>query len=98
MTGWRIGYAAGPAEIIEAMSKIQSHSTSNASSISQAAAIEALAGPQYVISEMLEEFKQRQEYFYNELTAIPELHVTNLKELFSSFRTYHIILENIPMC
>lgn len=70
MTGWRIGYAAASEDIIEAMNKIQSHSTSNASSISQAAAIEALAGPQYVISEMLEEFKQRQEYFYNELTCI----------------------------
>ena len=70
MTGWRIGYTAGPREIIEAINKIQSHSTSNASSISQAAAIEALAGPQYVISEMLEEFKLRQEYFFNELTSI----------------------------
>lgn len=70
MTGWRIGYAAAPEEIIEAMNKIQSHSTSNASSISQAAAIEALAGPQYVIAEMLDEFKKRQEYFYKELTSI----------------------------
>ncbi len=70
MTGWRIGYAAAPADLIEAMNKIQSHSTSNASSISQAATIEALAGPQYVISEMLEEFKQRQEYFYKELISI----------------------------
>ena len=70
MTGWRIGYAAGPGDIIEAMNKIQSHSTSNASSVSQAAAIEALAGPQYVISEMLEEFKQRQDYFHKELTSL----------------------------
>lgn len=70
MTGWRIGYAAASEDIIEAMNKIQSHSTSNASSVSQAAAIEALTGPQYVISEMLEEFKKRQEYFYNELTSI----------------------------
>jgi len=70
MTGWRIGYAAGPEDIIEAINKIQSHSTSNASSVSQAAAIEALAGPQYVISEMLEEFKLRQEYFHRELTSI----------------------------
>ena len=70
MTGWRIGYAAASEDIIEAMNKIQSHSTSNASSISQAAAIEALAGPQYVINEMLEEFKKRQEYFYKELTSI----------------------------
>lgn len=70
MTGWRIGYTAGPEYIIEAINKIQSHSTSNASSVSQAAAIEALAGPQYIISEMLEEFKLRQEYFLRELTSI----------------------------
>jgi len=70
MTGWRIGYNAGPEDIIEAINKIQSHSTSNASSVSQAAAIEALAGPQYVIGEMLEEFKLRQEYFHKELTSI----------------------------
>lgn len=70
MTGWRIGYTAGPENIIEAMNKIQSHSTSNASSISQAAAIEALAGPQYVIDEMLQEFKLRQEFFHKELTSL----------------------------
>jgi aspartate/methionine/tyrosine aminotransferase len=70
MTGWRIGYVAASEVIVEAINKIQSHSTSNASSISQAAAIEALAGPQYVISEMLEEFKLRQDYFHKELTSL----------------------------
>ncbi len=70
MTGWRIGYTAGPENIISAINKIQSHTTSHASSISQHAAIEAVAGPQYVISEMLEEFRNRREYFYNELTSI----------------------------
>ncbi len=70
MTGWRIGYTAGPENVISAMNKIQSHTTSNASSISQYAAIEAVAGPQYVISEMLEEFKIRREYFINELISI----------------------------
>jgi len=70
MTGWRIGYTAGPENIISAINKIQSHTTSHASSISQHAAIEAVAGPQYVIHEMLEEFRNRREYFYNELTSI----------------------------
>lgn len=70
MTGWRIGYTVGPENVISAMNKIQSHTTSNASSISQHAAIEAVAGPQYVISEMLEEFKIRREYFINELISI----------------------------
>ncbi len=70
MTGWRIGYTAAPENIVSAINKIQSHTTSHASSISQHAAIEAVAGPQYVISEMLEEFRNRREYFYNELTSI----------------------------
>jgi aspartate/methionine/tyrosine aminotransferase len=71
MTGWRIGYAAGPEYIISAVNKIQSHTTSHASSISQRAAIEAVAGPQSRITEMREEFRSRREYFYNELTSIP---------------------------
>lgn len=70
MTGWRIGYTAAPESIISAINKIQSHTTSHASSISQHAAIEAVAGPQYVISEMLDEFRKRREYFFNELTSI----------------------------
>ncbi len=70
MTGWRLGYAAGPEHIIKAMNKIQSHSTSNASSISQAAAIEALNGPQTFIEEMRKDFEERRNSFYNELTTI----------------------------
>ena len=71
MTGWRIGFTAGNEHIIEGINKIQSHSTSNASSVSQSAAIEALAGPQYVINEMLDEFKIRRDFMFNELTSIP---------------------------
>lgn len=70
MTGWRIGYAAGPEAVINGINKIQSHTTSHASSISQSAAIEAVAGPQYIIDEMLIEFRKRREYIYNELTSI----------------------------
>ncbi len=70
MTGWRIGYAASSESIITAINKIQSHTTSHASSISQIAAIEAVAGHQYVIHEMLAEFRNRREYFYKELTSI----------------------------
>lgn len=73
MTGWRIGYAAGPAEIIDAMSRIQSHSTSNASSISQYASLEAYGGPQYEVSRMLAEFQKRRNYVLNKLQAIPNL-------------------------
>jgi aspartate aminotransferase len=61
MTGWRIGYAAGPAELIKAISKVQSQSTSNPSSISQAAAVEALNGPQDFIAAHNEIFKERRD-------------------------------------
>jgi aspartate aminotransferase len=61
MTGWRIGYAAGPIELIKAMNKIQSQSTSHASSISQAAAVEALSGPQDFIERNNAIFKERRD-------------------------------------
>ena len=61
MTGWRIGYAAGPAELIKAMSKVQSQSPSNPCSISQAAAVEALNGPQDFIAEHNKSFKERRD-------------------------------------
>ncbi|MES9877206.1 MAG: pyridoxal phosphate-dependent aminotransferase [Candidatus Sedimenticola sp. PURPLELP] len=71
MTGWRIGYAAGPATIIKAMKKIQSQSTSNPTSISQVAAQAALEGPQECIGEMLVAFKERHDYVLNRLNAMP---------------------------
>jgi len=70
MTGWRIGYAAGPKEIIRAISKIQSQSTSNPSSISQAAAVEALNGNQDFIQERAEAFKERRDFVVNSLNNI----------------------------
>jgi aspartate aminotransferase len=70
MTGWRVGYTAGPEDIIQAINKIQSHSTSNASSISQAASLEALCGSQDAVEEMRKEFQKRRDFLYNELTAI----------------------------
>jgi aspartate/methionine/tyrosine aminotransferase len=62
MTGWRLGYAAGPKDIIAAMNKVQSHSTSNASSVSQMAAIEALRGPQTEVARMVVEFEKRRNF------------------------------------
>ena len=70
MTGWRIGYAAGPVEIIKAIRKIQSQSTSNPSSISQAAAVEALNGSQNFINERAISFKERRDYVVNRLNSI----------------------------
>ena len=70
MTGWRIGYAAGPKEIIKAISKIQSQSTSNPSSISQAAAVEALNGTQDFIKERSNAFRERRDFVVNSLNNI----------------------------
>ncbi len=73
MTGWRIGYAAGPKEVVEAMSRLQSHSTSNANSIAQMAAKEALAGSQEPTLNMVEEFKQRRNLITEKINQIPGL-------------------------
>ena len=74
MTGWRIGYAGGPAELIKGMSKIQSQSTSNPSSVSQAAAIEALSGPQDFIAEHNAVFRERRDMVVAALNTCPGLH------------------------
>ena len=70
MTGWRIGYAAGPKELIAAMRKIQSQSTTNPSSISQWAALEALNGPQDFLATNAELFKRRRDLVLEKLNAI----------------------------
>lgn len=71
MTGWRIGYAAGPQPIIAAMKKVQSQSTSNPAAVSQHAALAALEGDQSCIDVMMEEFKKRHDYLVEALHAIP---------------------------
>ena len=71
MTGWRIGYAGGPPELIKAMAKIQSQSTTNPCSISQAAAVEALNGPQDFIPERAMVFKQRRDLVVDMLNQAP---------------------------
>jgi len=73
MTGWRIGYAAGPSDLIEAMCTIQSQSTSNPTSISQVAAEAALTGDQSFIKNMCNEFKQRHDYVVSELNSIEDI-------------------------
>jgi aspartate aminotransferase len=71
MTGWRIGYAAGPRDVITAMANIQSQSTSNPTSISQKAAVEALRGPQDFIQTMNTEFDKRRKYMVERLNRMP---------------------------
>ncbi|MCL2144674.1 MAG: pyridoxal phosphate-dependent aminotransferase [Endomicrobia bacterium] len=70
MTGWRIGYTAGPKEIISAMTKIQSQSTSNPTSISIKAAVEALNGPQHDVEKMRIEFEKRRDYIVDRLNKM----------------------------
>ena len=71
MTGWRLGYAAGPADLIKAMTNIQSQSTSNPNSMTQKAAVEALKGPQEFIATMRAEFDRRRKFVVSELNTIP---------------------------
>ena len=73
MTGWRIGFAVGPAAIIATAGTIQSQSTSNATSIAQAAAVEALTGPQDEVVEMAREFQRRRDTIVGRLKAMPGL-------------------------
>jgi aspartate aminotransferase len=71
MTGWRIGYAAGPAAAIAAATNLQSQSTSNPTSIAQKASVEALSGPQDFVAQMLKEFVWRRDDIHRRLSGIP---------------------------
>lgn len=71
MTGWRIGYAAGPKELVQAMADLQSQSTSNPTSISQWAAVAALRGPQDAVAQMVAAFRQRRDLMLAGLRALP---------------------------
>jgi aspartate aminotransferase len=71
MTGWRIGYACGPKELMNAMTKMQSQSTSNATSIAQKASVAALNGPQEPVADMCIEFEKRRSYIVERLNAMP---------------------------
>ncbi len=95
MTGWRIGYAAGPAQIISAMKKIQSQSTSNPTSISQVAAEAALNGDQTCILVMLNAFKERHDYVVNELNNMAGIDCLPTDGTFYVFPRMQKIIDNI---
>lgn len=82
MTGWRIGYAAGPLDIIKVMSNIQSHTTSNPNSIAQYASLEALKGDKTQVKNMIVEFKKRRDYMVNKVNSIENLSSINPKGAF----------------
>jgi len=96
MTGWRIGYAAGPAELIAAMKKVQSQSTSNPASISQAAAVEALNGDQGCIDSMLAEFKKRHDFVVEALNKMPGIDCLETDGTFYVFPNISGVLEGKP--
>lgn len=92
MTGWRIGFTAGPKAIISAMSNIQSQSTSNPTSIAQRAAVAALKGSQDCIGMMVSEFQKRRDYLVTELRAIPGVTCYNPRGAFYVFPNFNAVL------
>ncbi|WP_143512675.1 pyridoxal phosphate-dependent aminotransferase [Vreelandella utahensis] len=96
MTGWRIGYAAGPADVIGAMKKIQSQSTSNPASISQAGATAALNGPQDCVGEMLKAFKERHDYVVKALNELPGVDCIESDGTFYAFPGFQGAIEATP--
>jgi aspartate aminotransferase len=95
MTGWRIGYAAGPAHIIKAMEILQSQSTSNPTSISQVAAQAALEGPQECIEPMLKAFRERHEYVVDRFNAMPGLKCIKAGGAFYAFPDARVAIANL---
>jgi aspartate aminotransferase len=85
MTGWRIGFALAPAPVITAMLKLQSHSTSNPTSIAQKAGLEAMQGPQDSIPEMLAEYKRRRDFVVARLRAIEGVSIVTPKGAFYAY-------------
>ena len=94
MTGWRIGYAGGPKEIIKAIRKVQSQSTSNPSSVSQAAAVEALNGTQKFIKIRCKEFKKRRDFVVGSLNKIKGINCLTPNGAFYVFPSCKKLLGN----
>jgi aspartate aminotransferase len=96
MTGWRIGYAAGPEAIIKGMKKIQSQSTSNPCSISQKAALAAITGPRECVQEMCAAFQTRHQYVYERLSAIEGINTIPANGTFYIFPDIQAIIDRLP--
>jgi aspartate aminotransferase len=97
MTGWRIGYAAGDAALIEQMKSVQSQSTSNPCSIAQKAAVAALTGDQTVVASMNEAFNERHDYVLARLNAIPGVKTVPADGTFYLFPSVETIIEQRGM-
>jgi aspartate aminotransferase len=94
MTGWRIGFALAPKPLIDGMMKLQSHTTSNPTSISQKAAIEALRGPQDSIGVMLAEYRERRDYVVKRLRAIPGVRIAEPRGAFYAYPNISVGFRN----
>ncbi len=97
MTGWRIGYAAGPKTLIQAMCSIQSQSTSNPCSIAQIAAKAALEGDQSCVTQMVQAFKERYDFVVNALNAIPGIECLYADGTFYVFPKVQQLLERLKL-
>lgn len=97
MTGWRIGYGAGPETIIKAMKKIQGQSTSNPCSIAQAAALEALNGEQSIINTMISAFEERHDFIVNALNAIDGVQCPKSQGAFYSFPRVEGLIKRLGL-
>jgi len=97
MTGWRIGYGAGPETIIKAMKKIQGQSTSNPCSIAQAAALEALNGDQSIIDTMVSAFEERHDFIVNALNAIDGIECPRSQGAFYSFPRVEGLIKRLGL-
>lgn len=96
MTGWRLGYGAGPAELIAPMKKIQSQSTSNPCSLSQAAMVAALNGPMDSVKMMVTAFKERHDYLIPALNAIDGVECVSCDGAFYAFADFSGVIAKIP--
>jgi aspartate aminotransferase len=92
MTGWRIGFGLVPTAIVSAMTKLQSHSTSNPSSISQKAAVEALRGPQESVGIMLAEYRKRRDFVVRRLREIPGVRCAEPQGAFYAYPNVGVVL------
>ena len=97
MTGWRIGYAAGPAEVIGAMTKLQSQSTSNPASVSQHAALAALESDPGLIRPMVEAFRERHEYLVQALNGLPGVSCRRADGAFYLFPSFHQAIDHLGL-
>ncbi len=95
MTGWRIGYAAGPAELIKAMKKVQSQSTSNPASLSQAASVAALNGDHGEVKKMVAAFRERHDFVHRRLNELPGVECLPSDGTFYAFPSFQGVIDRL---